>query len=371
MKKVLVLSDFFFPAYKAGGPIKSLKNLCRIFGDVKFDVITSNKDIDGELIDTNTTLFENVNTYYTSNIYEILSSILKLTKMNEYDYIYLNSFFSVKFSLLIRMLIATKLVRAQKVILAPRGELTKGALSLKSFRKNVFLNIYKVLSLHKNITFQFTSKEENKDGLSILGNVDSILVSNMHDEIPNYIEKIKHKDNLEIVFLSRISEKKNLLTLCKALAFIVSEDVKIKLNIVGNIENSEYWNLCLAELSKTNDNISYRYLGSKKPDEIKSILESSHVFVLPTLNENYGHAIVEAMTYSNIVVISDQTPWSEVSNHGSIVISYDDVDELHKCLLKIAYMNNEEYTQSSYKTYNYIFSKLTECELNVRELFNV
>ena len=37
-------------------------------------------------------------------------------------------------------------------------------------------------------------------------------------------------------------------------------------------------------------------------------------FIFPTLSENFGHVIVEALMVGCPVIISDQTPWSDVAN---------------------------------------------------------
>ena len=43
--------------------------------------------------------------------------------------------------------------------------------------------------------------------------------------------------------------------------------------------------------------------------EVEQTLKNYHLFFLPTLNENFGHAIVEAMLNGCIPLISDATPW--------------------------------------------------------------
>ena len=45
MKKVLILYNYFLPAYKAGGPIQSIANLVRVENhEYQFYIICSNKD---------------------------------------------------------------------------------------------------------------------------------------------------------------------------------------------------------------------------------------------------------------------------------------------------------------------------------------
>ena len=43
-------------------------------------------------------------------------------------------------------------------------------------------------------------------------------------------------------------------------------------------------------------------------------LLESHVLVLPSLGENFGHAIFEAFIAGKPVIISDKTPWQDLQS---------------------------------------------------------
>ena len=50
-----------------------------------------------------------------------------------------------------------------------------------------------------------------------------------------------------------------------------------------------------------------------KHQKVRSVLEKSQLFVLPTEGENFGHAIFEALAVGCPILISDQTPWRDLS----------------------------------------------------------
>ena len=54
MEKIFILIPWFHPAFKAGGPIRSICNMVDRMGDerVQFSIICSNKDLDGTVLDT-------------------------------------------------------------------------------------------------------------------------------------------------------------------------------------------------------------------------------------------------------------------------------------------------------------------------------
>ncbi|EJL6444735.1 hypothetical protein NMS18_002445, partial [Vibrio cholerae] len=95
----------------------------------------------------------------------------------------------------------------------------------------------------------------------------------------------------------------------------------------------------------------------------------SHVFLLPTLNENYGHAIVEAMVNSNIVIISDNTPWNELNNFGGLAISLDDIVPFVKGIEKVLCMSNDEFNLATKNTYLFIKKSLSDNEEKIENFF--
>src|SRR5690606_37969753 len=56
-----------------------------------------------------------------------------------------------------------------------------------------------------------------------------------------------------------------------------------------------------------------KYIGPVPHQQVQQILTEHDFFLLPTLGENFGHAILEAMTAGCPVIISDQTPWRRLA----------------------------------------------------------
>ena len=91
----------------------------------------------------------------------------------------------------------------------------------------------------------------------------------------------KNENKLSLVFISRISIKKNLFFILNLLNKI-QDKYSISLDIYGPIEEPAYWEQCLREINK-NDNLAYR--GELHPSQISETLVKYDFFVLPTLNE--------------------------------------------------------------------------------------
>ena len=297
MKRILIITNYYFPAKKAGGPVKSIKNLVSFLKEkYSFNIITSNRDLDGAILNTKNS--EDIS--YTKNTYEIIYLLLK--KINNVDIIYLNSFFSFKYSILILVLNSLGLCKNKKILI------------------------------------HFTTVEEKNEAIAMLGNIKHKVAPNCHDKIPAYIKKKKERNELKIIYLSRITPKKNLLILSKILSEINSN---IQFTIVGNIEDSSYFKECMLILNK-NKLITTKYIGAVSPEKTYTLLQDSHLFALLTLNENYGHAIVEALTHSNLVLLSNNTPWSNLSNYNCGIFDPDSIDECKLYINKIFEMDQIE-----------------------------
>src|SRR5690625_7064545 len=117
---ILTLSGFYLPGYKGGGPIKTIKNLIdQTSSEFSFKVLTSNSDL-GE-----SAPYEGVKSgawnsvgpaqvFYADKGLKGLIQIAKIIIQERYDIIYLNSFFSFRFSifpLLLAKILRKKIVK--------------------------------------------------------------------------------------------------------------------------------------------------------------------------------------------------------------------------------------------------------------------
>ena len=83
----------------------------------------------------------------------------------------------------------------------------------------------------------------------------------------------------------------------------------IVFDIYGPIYNQEYWNECLKVINELPVNIKVNYKGALPHHEIDATLQQYHALLLPSTGENFGHIIIEAMANACVPIISDKTPW--------------------------------------------------------------
>lgn len=360
-KKVLILAGYYIPSIKAGGPVQSIKNLIdNLHESIDFYVVALDKDL-GEnkefpnLVKNEWVKTGNAKVFYINEKKLNFLTLRKIINSVNYDILYLNSFFSYKFSILPILLYKINQIKRSRIIIAPRGGFSKGALDIKSFKKKAFINVSNMLNLSSSITWHATANLEKEDIESIFGHDTRIVVAN--NLTANYKKLIytknlvKTKDYLDIVFISRIHPKKNLK---KAIEFLYKTEGNIHLNIFGPIEDKNYWDDCKELINKLPQNVKVTYKGLVKNSEVIDVFKSNHIFLFPTLGENFGHVISEALIGGCPVILSDQTPWRNLEQN---LIGWD--IELHneekfiEVLKKCVEMDDKEYQKRSRSAFDY------------------
>lgn len=355
--KILIVIGGYFPGKKYGGPPVSVNNFCSLMDKYECYVVTRNRDAGekeeyslpvGEWVDRNNCKVMYLkDTEFNSETFENV-----ITCINP-DVIYLQGLFQRCVMPCLRL--AKK--HNKRVILAPRGELCKGAFR-KKYKKVPYIIYLRVMGLLKKVRFQSTSDEETLMIMKMLGaHKDDVYNLTNIPSIPpkNYSVPSKIKGQLKIVFVSRIVWKKNLLA---ALNYLKDVDGWVEFNIYGSLEDELYWEKCKKAIAALPENITVNYNGSVSHDEIFEAFSNSHIFLFPTFSENYGHVIAEALTMGKPVIVSDQTPWRDLeANECGFDLSLDDEQSFIKAIQKYVDMDDMEYKQQSENALKYVNMK--------------
>lgn len=345
--RVLTFIGYYLPGYKGGGPIKTIKNLVDQVGDdLSFKIITGDRDL-GDIFPYNSVNCGTWNKVGSADVLYIQpgfkghKQIIKVFNNRQYDIVYLNSFFSVRFSF-IPMLIAK--VLGQKIVLGPKGEFSGGALSLKAKKKKVFVKLYKALRLYHGTVFQASSEYEAKDIIRVLGpKVDVFIAEDVGSQEFLEVLPVRNSNVLNAVFVSRISPMKNLLA---ALEILQEVKQSVSYHIYGPVEDADYWDKCEAIINMLPKNIQVEYKGELKPEDVVTIISAYDIFFMPTKGENYGHVIAEALCAGLPLLISDATPWRNLQEQGiGWDLSLSNPNAFSAAIDELALMSLEEHRQ--------------------------
>jgi glycosyltransferase involved in cell wall biosynthesis len=320
--RVLVCLDRYLPGTQYGGPIRSLANMVfYLSSHFDFYIVTKDRDVmdkkpyEGVTPDKWHRVGESRVLYCSSVRPSILQRAYREVRP---DAIYLNEMW-VDFTRLMLVLNRVGEFGDTPVVVAPRGAFSPGALAIKGAKKFVYMKLAKFFGMHDGVTWQATTPRETLDLLRAAParNIDpnSIRVAyNINDaEASTAPHASKRPGDLEMVFIGRISEMKNLHFLLEILAQVVG---RVRLNIYGPIAGSDqhYWDQCQAKIARLPENVAVDYRGPLEHNAVPGALHEHHFFVLPTKGENFCHAAVESLINGTPVVLSDETPWVNLND---------------------------------------------------------
>ena len=133
----------------------------------------------------------------------------------------------------------------------------------------------------------------------------------------------------------------------------------IEYDIYGPVKDEEYWDLCKEQMKSLPDNIKVQYHKEIQPSQVKEVLEESHVFILPSKSENFGHAIYEALSAGRPVITSYNTPWKGLlESAAGLNVSVNDTAGIENAVHFFAKMDNEEMQKWSRGAAAYADSKV-------------
>ena len=360
-KKVLIMAGYYLPSVKGGGPIQSIKNIVDNLSD-RFDfyIVAADRDL-GDIEPFRNIVVDTWVRVGKAKVYYTDISTLNWEKTKKFiddshcKIMYLNSFFDYKFTIVPLILNKSKKIDVNKIIVAPRGQFSPGALGLKSKKKKLFISVSKIFGLYKNLLWHATADSEKEHIHKIFGDEANIIVANNltanYSNLTYDKDLEKSKGELRIVFVSRIHPKKNLKLAIQLLSKI---NGTVIFNIYGPIEDIEYWEECRREIAKLPVNVTVNYQGMVNHEDIISVFNKHHVFLFPTLGENFGHVISEALIGGCPVIISDQTPWrnleeAQVGWDIKLNCTQKFIESIQKCVD----LDEDRYRQLSTNAFNF------------------
>ena len=352
--RIFVVTDYYLPGYKAGGPIRSIANMVELLGDeFQFNILTADRDLGDNEPYPNVRHGQwqavgKAQVLYLSPFEKRCYHWRRLLKHLDYDVLYLNGCFSrltIK-TLLLRKL---RLIPRVPVILAPRGEFSRGALDLKKRKKAIYLCLSRRMGLYKGITWQASSDYERLDIMNAFKDVKlQIVVAPNLASSPSVSSTpvVKEAGSLRMAFLSRVARKKNLDYALRILANVRGD---VAFHIYGPLEDTDYWQECESLIAQMPSNVSVEFRGEVPPDRVIEVLAGYHLFFFPTRGENFGHVISEALRAGCPVLISDQTPWQGLEEQkAGWVVPLSQPERFQAILQAMLEMNDTAFKEWSH-----------------------
>lgn len=373
MRKILILMGRYLPGHKDGGPLRTVINVTEALGDeYEFYIAALDRD-HGDTEPYPNITYNTWNPVGKAKVWYVrpggfsFSLIRRLAR--QADLVYTCGFYDdygYKALILNRLRLLGK-----PLVVASMGTFSTGALAQKAKKKQLFISLCNRFGLFRNIQWSVTSELEAEDVRKNISRPPVCVIAEdlPRADIPGRTNEGLASGRLRIAFLSRISPKKNLLG---AVGMVKKLKCQTEFTVYGPAEDEEYWERCKAELEDAPENIKWAYKGDVPSEEVQRVFQSHDVFLFPTLGENYGHVIFEALSAGCIPVISDQTPWQGIQERNAgFVLALDDPDSFTMTLEQIAAMPGEMRNKMAENAVMYAREKLNDSrkETGYRKIF--
>jgi len=220
---------------------------------------------------------------------------------SRYDVIHVHGLFNPVSSLAARIAVAS----TTPTVMRPFGTLSRYTFSRRSTLKQLYFRLLDRPALRRANAIHFTTEAEREEA----SRFDLALEERSHivpppwrgDVVRSGTDKTAHPT---VLFMSRLHPKKNVNGLLEAWAQVIATHPDAELIIAGAGEDGYvqalHENVRALDLE---DNVSFA--GFVTGTEKQRLLASSWAFALPSHQENFGVAVLEAIAAGLPVVISD------------------------------------------------------------------
>jgi glycosyltransferase involved in cell wall biosynthesis len=357
--KIIHITPSYKPAFIYGGTISAIAQLCEALtkSNQDIEVITTTANgkkklpfqtakahaIDGVRI-THFNRYTKDHTHFSPSL---LWHILNTTRRNQKELIiHIHSWWNL--TSLFSCLIAK--YKNIPVVLSPRGMLSPYTLSNRNKLLKALIHLLIGKKLISYCKLHATSEKERKDLLKIQNQTNIAVIPNLV-HFPSALRVsadslTRSKDKFNLLFLSRIEEKKGLELLFKALHIA---DFRWQLTIAGTGEEAYLNKLkLLARELKICDSITWA--GHINDSDKYQVIAKNDLLVLFSFNENFANVIAESLTVGTPVAISREVGlapfilkhdlgWVSELNHESIAVALSQAfndDEKRKKIKRVA-----------------------------------
>ncbi len=195
--------------------------------------------------------------------------------------------------------IVGKILRINKIICSIRNDYSH--LKTLNFLDKITQNLVDLYILNSKSLFDYVHKHNHVPIKKIKYIPNGIDLKRMYGKLDKNYDIRKElsleKNSFVLSSVLRLIKDKNIPTLMKSLKYL---DKNIFLLIIGDGTQKEYL-LNLSRKLNLNDNIFF--LGKRK--DVFNIVNSSDVFILPSLREGMSNALLEAMALKKICIVSN------------------------------------------------------------------
>ena len=215
-----------------------------------------------------------------------------------------------------------------KIVISPHGFMEPEKLKVSQLKKNIVLWLYENKNLKKADCLIACSRKEAQSLRDFGFNKPIALLSNgvnkkfietriNHERVSAFKDKYNIlEDDKVLLFLSRIHPFKGLDLFLKS---VNENKQKFRINkwifVIAGINENNHEKFLKEYVDKKNIHDIVRFIGPQYEQDKIDAYDSSNCFILPSKGENFGIAVIEALSRGVPVITTKTTPWSELNNN--------------------------------------------------------
>ena len=176
-------------------------------------------------------------------------------------------------------------------------------------------------------------------------------------------------ESIKLLFAARLVPQKNILQLLHAIHKLSINNLKFEFLLVGD---GPQMTLVKDFVNDRNLNDQVKIFGKLKRNEVYDLMNSSDIFIVPSIFEGFCNAMVEAMLCRCIIVASNVQPLPEVTGgeQNAVFFNLEDSNHLFTTLKNII-LDLEKYKSLATKSMIFAQSQysLNNCATNHSNLY--
>jgi glycosyltransferase involved in cell wall biosynthesis len=354
--RILHVVPSYIPAYRYGGPIKSVHGLCKGLAGLGHDVHIFTTNVDGpgdsdvplgvpvDIDGVKVWYFPSTRLrrlYWSSQMANALAE-----QIGSFDLLHLHSIY------LWPTWAAARAARRAGIpyLLSPRGMLVKELVKRKSrWFKTAWLTFIERCNLEKSAGIHVTSRLEAEEAMQFGYRFPALVTIpngiDLHEDhgtdmISPAIQQLLTGIDSYILYIGRINWKKGLDRLIPAMSHVS----QVHLVMAGNDEENYQPVLeALADKHGVRDRITFT--GLVQGTDKTALLQNATVLVLPSYSENFGNVVLEAMAASCPVAVTPEVGAAEIVRKYGVGLVMDRDPATLGNGLRDMLENNEELTR--------------------------
>ena len=203
------------------------------------------------------------------------------------------------------------------LIIQPHGMLEPWALNHKAWKKKIAMVLFQRADLQaaKLLVATSNAEYENLRNLGLrqpIAVIPNGVVIDTPVELDATARLTSGRERIAL-FLSRVHPKKGLLNLVHAWANLNPHGWKLR--IVGPDDGGHLQEV-MGAVQRFGIRESVEYLGEVYGERKTVVYQNADLFILPSLSENFGVVVAEALAHGVPVITTRETPWKGLLDHG-------------------------------------------------------